>query len=74
MNLLGSLNMKKIKFNTFVLAIFLAVSFSAKAIPTPEAVEQQYDDDGNPMYYVAYGKGDRKAIEFNPDLLSRQSG
>jgi len=51
--------MKKIKFNTFVLAMFLAVSFSAKAIPTPEAVEPQYDDDGNPMYYVTYGKGDR---------------
>ena len=59
MNLLGSFNMKKIKFNTFVLAMFLAVSFSAKAIPTPEAVEPQYDDDGNPMYYVTYGKGDR---------------
>ena len=42
-------NMKKIKFNTFVLAMFLAVSFSAKAIPTPEAVEPQYDDDGNPI-------------------------
>ena len=27
MNLLGSFNMKKIKFNTFVLAMFLAVSF-----------------------------------------------
>jgi len=51
--------MKKIKFNTFVLAMFLAVSFSAKAIPTPEAVEPQYDDDGNPTYYVTYGKGDR---------------
>ena len=51
--------MKKKKFNTFVLAMFLAVSFSAKAIPTPEAVEPQYDDDGNPMYYVTYGKGDR---------------
>jgi len=59
MNLLGSFNMKKIKFNTFVLAMFFAVSFSAKAIPTPEAVEPQYDDDGNPMYYVTYGKGDR---------------
>ena len=59
MNLLGSFNMKKIKFNTFVLAMFLAISFSAKAIPTPEAVEPQYDDDGNPMYYVTYGKGDR---------------
>ena len=59
MNLLGSYNMKKLKFNTFVLALFLTVSFSAKAIPTPEAVEPQYDDDGNPMYYVAYGKGDR---------------
>ena len=59
MNLLGSFNMKKIKFNTFVLAMFLAVSFSAKAIPTPEAVEPQYDDDGNPTYYVTYGKGDR---------------
>ena len=59
MNLLGSFNMKKIKFNTYVLAMFLAVSFSAKAIPTPEAVEPQYDDDGNPMYYVTYGKGDR---------------
>ena len=33
--------------------------FSAKAIPTPEAVEPQYDDDGNPTYYVTYGKGDR---------------
>ena len=59
MNLLGSYNMKKLKFNTFILALFLTVSFSAKAIPTPEAVEPQYDDDGNPMYYVAYGKGDR---------------
>ena len=49
MNLLGSYNMKKLKFNTFVLALFLTVSFSAKAIPTPEAVEPQYDDDGNPI-------------------------
>ena len=59
MNLLGSYNMKKLKFKTFVFALLLTVSFSAKAIPTPEAVEPQYDDDGNPMYYVAYGKGDR---------------
>ena len=50
MNLLGSYNMKKLKFNTFVLALFLTVSFSAKAIPTPEAVEPQYDDDGNTMF------------------------
>ena len=79
MNLLGSFNMKKIKFNTFVLAMFLAVSFSAKAIPTPEAVEPQYDDDGNPMYYVTYGKGDRidpstdKPLKFDSNLMSRQS-
>ena len=53
MNLSGSYNMKKLKFNAFILALFLSVSFSAKAIPTPEAVEPQYDDDGNPMYYVA---------------------
>ena len=45
MNLSGSYNMKKLKFNAFILALFLAVSFSAKAIPTPEAVEPQYDDE-----------------------------
>ena len=34
----------KFKFNYLILAAFLTANFSAKAIPTPEAVEPQYDD------------------------------
>ncbi len=49
--------MKKIKSNTFVLALFLAISFSAKAIPTPEAVEPAFDEDDHPTYVIKYGKG-----------------
>ena len=50
--------MKFIKFNNLIIAAFLTLSFwSKKAIPTPEGVEPQYDDDGNPTYYVTYGKG-----------------
>ena len=58
--------MKKIKSNTFVLALFLAISFSAKAIPTPEAVEPAFDEDDNPTYVIKYGKGDRLKADGTP--------
>ena len=56
----------KFKFNNLIIAAFLTLSFGAKAIPTPEAVEPQYDDDGNPTYYVTYGKGDRLKADGTP--------
>ena len=43
----------KFKFNYLILAAFLTANFSAKAIPTPEAIEPQYDDDGNPTISVS---------------------
>jgi len=46
----------KFKFNYLILAAFLTANFSAKAIPTPEAVEPQYDDDGNPIMYTIDGR------------------
>jgi len=54
------------KFNIILASVFLVVSFSAKAIPTPEAVEPQYDDDGNPTYIIKYGKGDRLKDDGTP--------
>ena len=54
------------KFNIILGSVFLIVSFSAKAIPTPEAVEPQYDDDGNPNYHIEYGKGDRLKDDGTP--------
>jgi hypothetical protein len=56
----------KFKFNYLILAAFLTANFSAKAIPTPEAIEPQYDDDGNPTYKVVYGKGDRLKADGTP--------
>ena len=58
--------MNKIKSNICVLALFLAVSFSAKAIPTPEAVEPAFDEDDNPTYVIKYGKGDRLKEDGTP--------
>ena len=54
------------KFNIILASVFFVVSFSAKAIPTPEAVEPQYDDDGNPTYIIKYGKGDRLKDDGTP--------
>ena len=54
------------KFNIILASVFFVVSFSAKAIPTPEAVEPQYDDDGNPTYTIKYGKGDRLKDDGTP--------
>ena len=43
-----------------ILATLTFLTFSiASAVPTPEAVEPQFDEDDNPTYYVTYGKGDR---------------
>ena len=57
------------KFNKFALVASLVVGFSAKAIPTPEAVEPAFDEEDNPTYYMAYGKGKRRwySSESNPN-------
>ena len=55
-----------LKFNKYMLALFLTIGFSAKAMPTPEAVEAQYDEDDNPTYYITYGKGDRLKEDGTP--------
>ena len=54
------------KFNKFALAASLVVGFSAKAIPTPEAVEPAFDKDDNPTYIIKYGKGDRLKEDGTP--------
>jgi len=54
------------KFNIILASVFFVVSFSAKAIPTPEAIEPQFDDDGNPTYTIKYGKGDRLKDDGTP--------
>ena len=54
------------KFNKFALLASLVVGFSAKAIPTPEAVEPAFDKDDNPTYVIKYGKGDRLKEDGTP--------
>ena len=54
------------KFNKFALVASLVVGFSAKAIPTPEAVEPAFDKDDNPTYTIKYGKGDRLKEDGTP--------
>jgi hypothetical protein len=54
------------KFNKFALIASLVVGFSAKAIPTPEAVEPAFDKDDNPTYVIKYGKGDRLKEDGTP--------
>ena len=54
------------KFNKFALVASLVVGFSAKAIPTPEAVEPAFDEDDNPTYIIKYGKGDRLKEDGTP--------
>ena len=56
----------KLKFNKFALVASLVVGFSAKAIPTPEAVEPAFDKDDNPTYTIKYGKGDRLKEDGTP--------
>ena len=56
----------KFKFNYFIIAAFLTANFSAKAIPTPEAVEPAFDKDDNPTYVIKYGKGDRLKADGTP--------
>ena len=51
------------KFNKFALVASLVVGFSAKAIPTPEAVEPAFDEDDNPTYIIKYGKCLDKTFE-----------
>ena len=55
-----------LKFNKFALVASLVVGFSAKAIPTPEAVEPAFDKDDNPTYTIKYGKGDRLKEDGTP--------
>ena len=55
-----------LKFNKFALVASLVVGFSAKAIPTPEAVEPAFDEDDNPTYIIKYGKGDRLKEDGTP--------
>jgi len=54
------------KFNKFALVASLVVGFSAKAIPTPDAVEPAFDKDDNPTYIIKYGKGDRLKEDGTP--------
>ncbi len=54
------------KLNKLALISSLIVGFSAKAIPTPEAVEPQFDADDNPTYVIKYGKGDRLKEDGTP--------
>ena len=54
------------KFNKLALVASLIVGFSAKAIPTPEAVEPAFDKDDNPTYIIKYGKGDRLKEDGTP--------
>ena len=54
------------KFNKLALVASLVVGFSAKAIPTPEAVEPAFDKDDNPTYVIKYGKGDRLKEDGTP--------
>ena len=54
------------KFNKLALVASLVVGFSAKAIPTPEAVEPAFDKDDNPIYIIKYGKGDRLKADGTP--------
>ena len=45
-----------------VLMFFLTVCFTStnlKAEPRPDGVTPQYDEEGNPDYYIVYGEGDR---------------
>ena len=55
-----------LKLNKLALAASLIVGFSAKAIPTPEAVEPAFDKDDNPTYIIKYGKGDRLKEDGTP--------
>ena len=54
------------KLNKFALVTTIIVSFSAKAIPTPEAVEPAFDKEDNPTYVIKYGKGDRLKEDGTP--------
>ena len=54
------------KINKYALVASLVVGFSAKAIPTPEAVEPAFDKDDNPTYVIKYGKGDRLKEDGTP--------
>ena len=54
------------KINKYALVASLVVGFSAKAIPTPEAVEPAFDKDDNPTYIIKYGKGDRLKEDGTP--------
>ena len=54
------------KLNKFALVTTIVVSFSAKAIPTPEAVEPAFDEEDNPTYVIKYGKGDRLKEDGTP--------
>ncbi len=55
-----------LNFSKLVFTAFVAVSLSAKAIPTPEAVEPAFDEDDNPTYVIKYGKGDRLKEDGTP--------
>ena len=56
----------KFKLNKYALVASIVVGFSAKAIPTPEAVEPAFDKDDNPTYIIKYGKGDRLKEDGTP--------
>ena len=44
----------------FIFFTFLVFTYGKPwAMPTPDAVEPQFDEDDNPTYFVTYGEGDR---------------
>jgi hypothetical protein len=55
-----------LNFSKIIFTAFIAVSLSAKAIPTPDAVEPAFDKDDNPTYVIKYGKGDRLKEDGTP--------
>ena len=55
-----------LNFSKLFFTAFITISLSAKAIPTPEAVEPAFDDDDNPTYVIKYGKGDRLKADGTP--------
>ena len=43
----------------FLLSLIILFSTSVNSIERPGAVEPPLDEEDNPTYYMAYGKGDR---------------
>ena len=48
---------KKTILTSLIASVFVAGK--SIAMPTPDAVEPQFDENDDPTYYVTYGEGDR---------------